>query len=59
MILVLEKCFLRKNNVMGIRVVVVEVYRRMFCVVDVRNVLLLMFIKFLKFLCYKLLDINY
>lgn len=31
---------------MGIRVVVVEVYRRMFCVVDVRNVLLLMFINF-------------
>lgn len=41
MILVLEKCFLRKNNVMGIRVVVVEVYCRMFCVVDVRNVLMI------------------
>lgn len=37
MIPVLEKCFSRKNNAMGIRVAAVEAYRRMPCAADVRD----------------------
>lgn len=40
MIPVLEKCFSRKNNAMGIRVAAVEAYRRMPCAADVRNALI-------------------
>lgn len=49
MIPVLEKCFSRKNNAMGIRVAAVEAYRRMPCAADVRNALLSMLTNFQSF----------
>nr|XP_034313736.1 apolipophorins isoform X7 [Crassostrea gigas] len=41
MIPVLEKCFSRKNNAMGIRVAAVEAYRRMPCAADRNNLIAL------------------